>query len=137
VAWRRRSVVPEDALPWLYGVARRALADQRRGASRRRRLGLRLRSVATEEPPALTLDDPELMAALGRLSAGDREALLLCYWEELEPGQMARALGCSRAAAAVRLHRARRRLARELELEGATVLDAEERRACVERTESL
>jgi RNA polymerase sigma-70 factor (ECF subfamily) len=83
------------------------------------------------------LDDPELMAALGRLSAGDREALLLCYWEELEPGQMARALGCSRAAAAVRLHRARRRLARELELEGATVLDAEERRACVERTESL
>ena len=32
VAWRRRDALPHEPLPWLYGVARRALADQRRGA---------------------------------------------------------------------------------------------------------
>ena len=138
VAWRRRSEVPEDALPWLYGVARRVLADQRRGASRRSKLGQRLRSVAIEEPAELVSHDRGLTRALRRLSAGDREVLLLCYWEELEPPQMARVMGCSRAAAAVRLHRARRRLARQLGLEGATRTDGEEQRhACVERTESL
>jgi RNA polymerase sigma-70 factor, ECF subfamily len=137
VAWRRRSVVPEDALPWLYGVARRVLADQRRGASRRRKLGQRLRGVALEEQAELTLHDRGLAEALKRLSAGDREALLLCYWEELERAQMARVMGCSRAAAAVRLHRARRRLARELELDGAARVDGDEQHhACVGRTES-
>src|SRR4029450_2647016 len=34
VAWRRLEDVPEDALPWLYGVARRVLANQRRSAAR-------------------------------------------------------------------------------------------------------
>jgi RNA polymerase sigma-70 factor (ECF subfamily) len=136
VAWRRHSSVPDDALPWLYGVARRALADQRRGASRRRRLGERLRSVAIEDATELRLDDRGLAEALKRLSAADREALLLCYWEELEPAQMARAMGCSRAAAAVRLHRARRRLRRELDGE-EHVEDGGPERACVARRESV
>jgi RNA polymerase sigma-70 factor, ECF subfamily len=137
VAWRRRAEVPEEALPWLYGVARRALADQRRGASRRSKLGQRLRSVAIEEPAELVLDDRGLTEALSRLSARDREALLLCYWEELEPAQMARVMGCSRSAAAVRLHRARRRLARQLYPDEARRADGEEQRhACVGRTES-
>src|SRR3569833_3737290 len=30
IAWRRRDEVPERGLPWLYGVARRLLANQRR-----------------------------------------------------------------------------------------------------------
>jgi DNA-directed RNA polymerase specialized sigma24 family protein len=33
VAWRRLDDVPDDALPWLYGVARRVLANQRRSAT--------------------------------------------------------------------------------------------------------
>ncbi len=139
VAWRRRAAVPEDALPWLYGVARRVLADQRRGASRRSRLGQRLRSVAVEEVPQLELHDRGLTEALQRLRARDREALLLCYWEELQPAQIARAMGCSRAAAAVRLHRARLRLARELESDIAKRVEGEQQQqcACVRRTESL
>ena len=115
VAWRRRSALPEDPLPWLYGVARRALAEQRRGALRRKRLGERLRREAIEETPGPELQDQELARALGCLSQGDREALLLRYWEELEPAQIAQAMGCSRATMAVRLHRARLRLRRELE----------------------
>jgi RNA polymerase sigma-70 factor, ECF subfamily len=115
VAWRRRATLPDDTLPWLYGVARRALADQRRGTTRRRRLHERLRSEAVERSPRLELPDRGLACALGRLSDHDREALLLCYWEDLGPAQIARVLGCSRAAAAVRLHRARGRLRKQLE----------------------
>ncbi len=138
VAWRRRSDVPEDALPWLLGVARRVLADQRRAAARRNRLGQRLGSTAVEEPADVVTHDRGLAAALGQLSARDREVLLLRYWEDLEPEQIARALGCSRTAAAVRLHRARRRLARELNRDGAEHVEGEHQRpACVERTETL
>src|SRR3954471_16871607 len=32
VAWRRRHDAPADELPWLYGVARRVLSNDRRAA---------------------------------------------------------------------------------------------------------
>lgn len=138
VAWRRRTALPDDALPWLYGVARRALADHRRGAARRHRLSERLRGVTVEDTPALELRDGGLTDALRRLSSVDREALLLRYWEELEPEQVARALGCSRAAVAVRLHRARARLRRELDADrDAQVESQEHEHSCVERTEPV
>src|ERR1700748_1514550 len=35
VAWRRTDDVPTDVLPWLRAVARRVLANQRRGEARR------------------------------------------------------------------------------------------------------
>jgi RNA polymerase sigma-70 factor, ECF subfamily len=41
VAWRRLDVVPDPALPWLLGVARNVLANERR--SRRRAEALMLR----------------------------------------------------------------------------------------------
>jgi RNA polymerase sigma-70 factor, ECF subfamily len=136
VAWRRRSALPEDALPWLYGVARRALAEQRRGAARRKRLGERLRGEAIEVTPGPALLDEGLDRALRRLSQGDREALLLRYWEELGPAQIARVMGCSRATMAVRLHRARLRLRRALEVVGDQPQeDLAHEDACVSRTE--
>jgi len=49
---------------------------------------------------------------LMELGERDREVLLLSAWESLVPAQIAMVLGCSRTTAAVRLHRARRRLAR-------------------------
>lgn len=55
--------------------------------------------------------EPELVSALARLGERDREVLLLVAWEDLDPASAAAALGCSRATFAVRLHRARRRLA--------------------------
>lgn len=115
IAWRRRRSIPAEPLPWLYGVARRVLAEERRGARRRRALGERLRGNAVERNHELPLPDQDLAHALRRLSESDREVLLLCYWEELDATQLARAMGCSRAALAVRLHRARRRLRRALD----------------------
>jgi RNA polymerase sigma-70 factor (ECF subfamily) len=34
VAWRRRDQVPDNSLPWLYGVARRLLANYVRAQRR-------------------------------------------------------------------------------------------------------
>jgi RNA polymerase sigma factor (sigma-70 family) len=118
VAWRRLDEVPADALPWLYGVARRVLANQRRSAERGDALARRLAcstSGAAPEDPGERLGDAELVRlALGRLPEPSREALMLVAWHGLSGARAARAAGCSRAAFAVRLHRARARLAAEL-----------------------
>ncbi|GHF61895.1 hypothetical protein GCM10010218_49390 [Streptomyces mashuensis] len=121
VAWRRRSELPDPPLPWLYGVARNCLANTVRGLSRYRRLLLRLghheaahRRQTVAGPDA---DRPGAWVheALARLSPADQEALRLTAWEELTLDELAVALGCGRSAAAMRLHRARRRLRAEVE----------------------
>jgi RNA polymerase sigma factor (sigma-70 family) len=115
VAWRRLSDVPsgDDARLWLYGVARRVLANQRRGDRRRERLGERLRvellGMAASQP-APGGEQPSVLIALGQLDEDDRELLLLVGWEELGPAQAARVVGGSVVAVRSRLHRARRRL---------------------------
>ncbi len=114
IAWRRREKLPAEPLPWLYGVARRVLSEQRRSATRRHALGARLRATADISSVDLSLSDRGLAVAVARLPERYREALLLRYWEDLSPEQLAQALGCSRAAVAVRLHRARKRLQDEL-----------------------
>jgi RNA polymerase sigma-70 factor (ECF subfamily) len=52
--------------------------------------------------------------AVDRLRETDRELLRLIAWEELTTREAATVLGISHAACRVRLHRVRRRLAREL-----------------------
>ncbi|MFF4624465.1 RNA polymerase sigma factor [Nonomuraea jabiensis] len=80
-AWRRLDDVPDGdaALLWLYGVARRVLANHRRGESRRSALAARLRdelAVGQETRPADPRTDA-LRAAFAALSAADREVLAL------------------------------------------------------------
>lgn len=134
VAWRRRSELPSEPLPWLYGVARRVLADQRRAEARRRGLREHLRRELVEEVSP-ELSDRGLMDALRGLSQMDREVLLLRYWEDLEPGQVAVVVGCSGAAVAVRLHRARLRLRNALHPVGLDLDDDQHEHSCVARTE--
>ncbi|WP_233257810.1 RNA polymerase sigma factor [Micromonospora sp. S4605] len=52
----------------------------------------------------------DLHAALATLADLDQEILRLVGWEELTVSEAAQVLGCTRTTAAVRLHRARRRL---------------------------
>lgn len=115
VAWRRLHHLPsgDDARPWLYGVARRVLANHRRGEGRRRQLGERLRQqLATVVPD--TSDDvarrADVSAALRRLSARDQEVLELHLWEGLEPRDIAEVLGLTTVVVRPRLSRARARL---------------------------
>lgn len=116
VAWRRLDDIPDPALPWLLGVARRSLANLRRGEARRSALRQRLGSVRTTAP--IDDIDPSTSSAVRRaldaLSPGEREALTLLAWEGLTPDEVATVLGCTRAAVYLRVHRARRRFARTL-----------------------
>jgi DNA-directed RNA polymerase specialized sigma24 family protein len=59
-------------------------------------------------------DVASVAAAFARLRDSDRELLALAAWEGLDPGEIAVVLDCSRNAARIRLHRARKRLAREV-----------------------
>jgi len=111
VAFRRLEEVPDEPLPWLLATARRVLANHRRAASRREVLTAQLIALHARVWRDEITGEPELLEALARLGERDREVLLLIAWEDLDPASAAAALGCSRATFAVRLHRARRRLA--------------------------
>ena len=133
---------PADRL-WLYGVAQRVLAGRRRSARRRGHLTARLRAEFGTRPPGQPAPDQpapgqlapgqlapdqlapgqpglgdtttdRLLAALGHLPAGEREALQLILWEQLSHAEAAQVLGCSVNAVAIRVHRARTRLRQEL-----------------------
>ncbi|MEA2332246.1 MAG: hypothetical protein QOH58_2384 [Thermoleophilaceae bacterium] len=136
VAWRRLDDVPRggDARPWLLGVARRVLANQRRSVRRHVGLADRLRhelgtQVVTVRDPSAT--DLVVRRALAALSEDDREVLLLAGWEGLSPAEIGVAVGVSGVTARSRLHRARRRLRAELDAlapegsttDGTTTLD--------------
>jgi RNA polymerase sigma-70 factor, ECF subfamily len=118
VAWRRRADIPADgARLWLFGVARNVLANHRRETRRRDRLHLR---ILAEDPPPAEYQDAEpgggeLWQALAALPPDDRELLLLRAWDRLGASDIATLLGISAATVSSRLHKARRRLDRELE----------------------
>jgi RNA polymerase sigma-70 factor (ECF subfamily) len=123
VAWRRIGDVPAGAgaRPWLLGVARRVLANQRRGRRRRARLDERLRHELRAALPAARPADEvadSVRRALATLGEQDREVLLLAGWEGLEPAEIAAVCGIPQATARTRLHRARGRLRAALEADG-------------------
>jgi RNA polymerase sigma-70 factor, ECF subfamily len=118
VAWRRLAHVPpgHEARPWLYGVARRVLANHRRGDRRRTSLGDRLRRELVTVVPDHSADlaqRTDVTTAMRRLSARDQEVLELSLWEGLEPREIAEVLGLTTVVVRPRLSRARARL-REL-----------------------
>lgn len=121
VAWRRLEDVPEHPLPWLYGVARLTLANHRRTTRRQANVAEALVSsdrhftASGERPIAdqIAARDAVLEALTG-LTDDDREIIRLAAWEELPAEDIAQAIGCARATVAVRLHRARRRLAKAM-----------------------
>jgi RNA polymerase sigma-70 factor, ECF subfamily len=113
VAWRRLAVVPDPALPWLLGVARRVLANERRSSKRGQALTLRLVREPrrhAHEPTDEVDERLSAQAALGLLPPHEREAIELLAWEGLSTAEAAQVLGCSRGVLAVRVYRARRRL---------------------------
>ena len=122
VAWRRIGDVPagEEARPWLYGVARRVLANQHRSVKRRTRLDDKLRSAAASTravPLDAGSDRASTLTALSRLSDQDQELITLTAWDGLDSNDLAIVLRCGAGTARVRLHRARRRFEQHLEAE--------------------
>lgn len=114
IAWRKLDAIPSgESLPWLYAVARRVLANQRRGSGRRERLTALLSSEHDVPTPVRLGDDVDgpAFVALASLSPADQEILRLVAWEGLGNQDIAQVLGITPNAVAIRLHRARARYA--------------------------
>jgi RNA polymerase sigma-70 factor, ECF subfamily len=118
--------VPQEALPWLYAVARNVIGNSRRAAVRREALQERIRSTATADQVADPTDEvdarSDILSAVQLLPEVEREALMLVAWEDLDVRSAASVMGCSPGTFAVRIHRGRRRLQKIL---SATRFDAE------------
>ena len=114
VCWRRLDEVRDPALLWLYGVARRLVAQHMR--QERHQESLAFRIVATDIDLRTDVSPPdgsepgELFRALSRLRKRDQELLLLVAWDGLTHEEAARVLGCSRGAFTKRFVKARSRL---------------------------
>ena len=84
VAWRRIDDVPEgaEARLWLFGVARRVVANALRSTGRSERLHLKL--VHEHQPTHTTVanhaDNGVVLDALSTLSDDDQELLRLLAW---------------------------------------------------------
>ncbi len=117
-AWRRLADVPVgNERPWLYATARNVIANEIRGRQRRMRLDEKARAHVVntvDDHAGWVTDQVRVRAVLDALSAQDQEVLRLTEWEGLGIDDAAAALGCSRTALKVRLHRARRRFAVQL-----------------------
>lgn len=122
IAWRRVEELPpaEEVRLWLFGTARRVLANHHRGNRRARSLIDRIKrdpgTRSHEEGPAQAVARGDVvLTALGRLSDLDREILQLHAWEDLSSPEIADVLDISPAAARKRLQRARDRFASALD----------------------
>jgi RNA polymerase sigma factor (sigma-70 family) len=125
-AWRRRRELPKDPRPWLFGTARKVMLNANRGMRRYSALAVRVQKVGegggrvpTVDPTAFADSRMDLAAAWRCLVAADQEVIALHIWEELSTKDAAGVLCCTRAAYAMRLTPARRRLAGLLDTSAA------------------
>jgi RNA polymerase sigma-70 factor (ECF subfamily) len=120
IAWRRLDAMPADALPWLLGVSPEGPGESapRGRAQRPRRAAGAARGGRRPRPgdavADLVADREAFAASFASLSAGDREVLALVNWDGLSASEAATVLDCTAATFYLRLHRARRRLLKEL-----------------------
>lgn len=120
VAWRRLADVPDPPLPWLLGVTRNLVRNQRFRRSRGDELVARLAELA--ELTGFVEGDvaervaarQEALAVLKGMRDRDVEALILSSWYGLTPAEAAHVVGCSARTFSVRRFRARRRLTEAL-----------------------
>jgi len=108
---------------WLFRIARNAVADARRARIRRPEAPLEAGTVVADpldvEGRAEARDAAAAAwAAVGRLPADRRRAVVLRFVDEMSTAEIAGVLGRSEGAVRVLLHRALRSVARDLETRG-------------------
>lgn len=94
---------------WLYRVAANAVVDHVRAAGRvspEADVAEVLGTDGAADAFAAALDRDELRRAMAALPDGHRAVLTLRFFDDLDAAEASTILGCSRAAFAVRLHRA-------------------------------
>jgi len=123
VAWRRSSDVPDsdEALLWLYGVARNVVRNRQRAGRRQVRLVARTKSMAPEpkEGPETQVirseEHAEVLHAMESLSEAEQELLGHKVWEGLSNEAVGIILGISHRAVEGRYSRALKKLTKQLE----------------------
>ncbi len=113
-----------EALPWLYGIASNLLRRHRRSEQRQLKAFARMGTdpiAADDLSPLLERLDaevrgPKLADALARLSARDRDVLLLYAWADLSYREIGHALDIPVGTVRSRLNRARRKMRQGLGL---------------------
>ena len=121
------------AEPWLYGIASNVVAKHHRSEVRLYRAYLRTGTDPVAEPYSDRVEARVLAAefrrplakALARLSARDRDVLLLIAWADLSYEQVSQALDIPVGTVRSRLHRARRRVRSALDGINPTTPDEE------------
>ncbi len=119
VAWRRLDELEAADYPvaWLYGVARRVLANQRKSLERHElveeRAATFLSPTASDDPAQRAVHRSQLgdvLEAMMALSPIDQELLVLVAFEQLSHAEIAVVLEIPIDTIKSRLYRARRRL---------------------------
>lgn len=116
VVWTRWQDLPADhsrRRAYVYGVALNMIRRARTRRANQAAAQARLYALAPE--PSFNIEEEVASAArvralLSELPPREFEAFSLVVWADLDPREAADALGCSHAALAARLARARRRL---------------------------
>ncbi|MFT4137243.1 RNA polymerase sigma factor [Microbacterium sp.] len=111
--WRHRSRMPQledERRAWAYGIARKVLANHRRGRARRAIADDALRAAAAVPVPPVPDEAFIAAEALKLLPPRDQELLRLIVWEQLSISGAGRVLGIRPGTARARHHRALARL---------------------------
>jgi RNA polymerase sigma factor (sigma-70 family) len=116
VAWEKRTRLPADpkARPWLFGIARNAVREERRRGQRRAATSHALIAAAERAYIETTPHRSALAAAMSELSALDREIVLMLSADGLASHEVATILGLSPTAVRSRATRARTKLRKRL-----------------------
>lgn len=112
IAWDKRDTLPsqpDQARPWLFGVARNVLRRSHRRDSRASTAKAELARELYGAQRQIPQGDP-VGAALQRLPPIDREIIEMLAWDQLTPREVAAILELSPNTVRVRAHRARLKL---------------------------
>jgi len=123
--WRRFDAVPSDpdqAIAWIYGIARNHLMHDQRGNTRRQALAVRVSTggavaevVGSSSPDDVAISQLTFRNCWQRLTAAEQEAISLAAFEDISATHAAAILDISLSAYKSRLNQGRTKLRRLLE----------------------
>lgn len=117
IAWEKSRQDQELSVLTVFGIARNVLRNHYRSTARSVNLTQQLERQRSEP---LGSDDGNVQEALDQLKPGDREVLLLTYWDGFTSVEVSELLKISATAVRMRLHRARKELSQLLRTDQAT-----------------
>ena len=116
-AWKQGNLRQETEKAWLTRVAVNLCRDEQRSRWFRH-VDRRVTPEALPIPVEAGQVETDVLDVVQRLPAREREVIVMHYWNDLSPEEIAQVLGVSRATVFRRLQRGRNRL--KIELEGGS-----------------